>query len=412
MKMNRIVLLAAATALALAPLAPSGLPVPAGRGAPAGAGVRAVAVAVRVFDGGRFIGDLALQDFELSADGVPQTVEALYRVGKNAITRRDGNKDFLPFVGRRFTLLFQLFEYHPKIADAVRALFTEELRPGDSLEIQTPVRNYKLSDQAFAAKPPKVLADEMIDIIRNDINSGSMAYNSLMRELKRHIRAIGGSNTGGSVDTDSEGADVGLEMLLPRYREILQKLDVLRRVDSGQMIQYARTLKAQIGEKLVFYVYQREFRPELSPQAIDDIVGNNQEKFNVLGDVQEIFQTYQQSFAMDVPAMKEAFADSSANFNLLFMNKDPERIGLVVMREQNTDIFRAFADIAAATGGTVDTSQNPAAAFKNVLRAADEYYLLYFTPTAEAAGGAFHPLSIRVKDKNYKVVHRMGYFGS
>jgi len=83
----------------------------------------------------------------------------LYRVGKNAITRRDGNKDFLPFVGRRFTLLFQLFEYHPKIADAVRALFTEELRPGDSLEIQTPVRNYKLSDQAFAAKPPKVLAD-------------------------------------------------------------------------------------------------------------------------------------------------------------------------------------------------------------------------------------------------------------
>jgi hypothetical protein len=82
------------------------------------------------------------------------------------------------------------------------------------------------------------------------------------------------------------------------------------------------------------------------------------------------------------------------------------------MREQNTDIFRASADIAAATGGTVDTSQNPAAAFKNTLRAADEYYLLYFTPTPEAAGGAFHPLSIKVKGKNYKVVHRMGYIGS
>jgi hypothetical protein len=82
------------------------------------------------------------------------------------------------------------------------------------------------------------------------------------------------------------------------------------------------------------------------------------------------------------------------------------------MREQNTDIFRAFADIAGATGGTVDTSQNPAAAFKNVLRAADEYYLLYFTPTPETSGAAFHPLSIRIKGRNFKVVHRMGYLGS
>lgn len=402
--MRRGAVLALGTFLALAPLAPRADPAPSGPGS--------VAVAVRVLDGSRFVGDLGLPDFELSADGVPQRIEALYRISKNGIARRDGDKDFLPFVGRRFTLLFQLFEYHPKITDAVRALFTEELRPGDSLEIQTPVRNYKLSDQAFSAKPRKVLADEMIDIIRKDINQGSMAYNSLMRELKRHIRAISGSNTGGSVEIDTESSDLGLEMLLPRYREIIQKLDILRRIDSGQMIQYARTLKAQPGEKLVFYVYQREFRPELSPQALDDIVGGNQEKFNVLGDVQELFQTYQQGFAMDVPALKEAFADSGAKFNLLFMNKEPERIGRVVMREQNTDIFRAFADIAAATGGSVDTSQNPAAAFKNALRAADEYYLLYFTPTPGAAGGAFHPLDIRIKDRNFKVVHRMGYVGS
>ena len=400
---RRWMFLAVGTGLALAPLAPQTPSPNSGRGA--------IAVAVRVFDGGRFVGDLALRDFELSANGVSQTVETLYRVGKNAIARRDGDKDFLPFVGRRFTLLFQLFEYHPKIADAVRALFTVDLRPGDSLEIQTPVRNYKVSDQAFASKPRKVLAEEMIDIIRKDINSGSMAYNSLMRDLKQHIRAISGSNVMGSLETDADASDVGLELLLPRYREILQKLDVLRRIDSGQMIRYARTLKAQPGEKLVFYFYQREFRPELSPQAIDEIVGGNQEKFSILGDVQELFQTYQQSFAMDVPAMKEAFADSAANFNLLFMNKDPERISRVVMREQSTDIFRAFSDIAAATGGTVDTSQNPAAAFKNVLEAADEYYLLYFTPTREAAGGAFHPISVKVKDKNFKVIHRLGYFG-
>jgi hypothetical protein len=363
----------------------------------------AVPVAVRV------VGDLGLRDFELSENGIVRPLEALYRIDKNEIVRREGEKDFLPFAGRRFYLLFQLFEYHPKIAEAVRTLFNEGLRQGDSLEIQTPVRNYKLSDQALAAKPKKALADEMIGIIRKDISQGSMAYNSLMQELKRHIRAIGGANPMGSLESDTETEGVGLEMLLPRYREIVQKLDALRRVDSRQIVLYAQALKAQPGQKWAFYFYQREFRPELSTQALDEIVGNNQEKFNVLGDVQELFQTYQQNFAMDIPAMKEAFADSSVNFNLLYLNKEPERVARVVMREQNADIFRALADIAAATGGSVDTSQNPAAAFKSTLKAADAYYLLYFTPSAEGPVGAFLPLSVRIKDKSYKVIHRSGY---
>jgi VWFA-related protein len=402
--MKRISLLFLWTGLVLAPLLPQ-RPSPEAKRGP-------VPVALRVFDGGRFVGDLTLQDFELFENGVPQILEALYRVEKNAIARRDGERDFLPFVGRRFYFLFQLFEYHPKIADAVRYLFDEELRFGDSLEIQTPVRNYKLSDQAFAAKPMKALAEEMTELIKKDINQGSMAYNSLMRELKQHIRAIGGSNTMGGVEIDAETDEVGLELLLPRYREIVQKLDTLRRIDSNQMVLFAQALKKQPGQKLLFFVYQREFRPEINPQVISEILSNNQEKFNVLGDVQELFQTYQRGFAMDVPSMKEAFADSGTNFNLLFMNKDPERIGRIVMREQNMDIFRAFADIAAATGGTVDTSQNPAVAFKNALKTSDEYYLLYFTPSTPAASGVFRPLSVKVKGKDYQVVHRSGYFGN
>lgn len=49
-----------------------------------------VNVAVRVFDGGQFIDGLALKDFELLENGVPQRIDALFKVDKNAVTRQEG----------------------------------------------------------------------------------------------------------------------------------------------------------------------------------------------------------------------------------------------------------------------------------------------------------------------------------
>lgn len=388
------------------------LPLCAAAGSPAAQARRsAVPLVVRVFEGGRFVADLGIKDFAVSENGSPRPVEALYRIARNSILRREGDRDFLPFTGRRFYLLFQLFEYHPKIAEAVRALFDAGLLPGDTLEIQTPGRNYKLSALALDARPKKALADEMIDLIRRDISQGSMAYNSLMRELKSHVRAIGGASAGGSLESSADTDGLSIEMLLPRYREIVQKLDALRRIDARQIIRFAQEVKSQPGEKWAFYFYQREFRPELSPQALDDLIGGNQEKIGVLGDAQEIFQTYQQNFALEAPEMKEAFADAAVTFNLLYLNKDPERVARIVMREQSADIFRALAEIAAATGGLVDTSQNPAAAFRNALRAADDYYLLYYAPGDKAPAGAFLPLSVKVPNAGWRVVHRSGLLG-
>jgi VWFA-related protein len=370
-----------------------------------------ISVPVRVFDGGRFVDDLTIADFELGETGVPQKIEALYLVNKNAVERREGEQEFSPIVARRFTLLFQLFEYHPKLAEAIRYLFNEELRPGDTLEIQTPVRNYILSDQAFASVSKDVLAERMIDIVKTDIGSGSMAYNTIMRDMKKLIRAIGGANTMAGLETDTETEDIGLELLLPRYREILISLDALRRIDGEKIVRFARALKTQPGQKLVFFIYQREFRPEISPLVLNELLSANQDKFSIIGDLQELFLSHQQNFAADIPRMQKAFADSAANFNLLFMNKNPERMARIVMREQSEDIFRVLADIAAATGGIVDTSQNPATAVKHALKTADRYYLLYYFSSKTARDEAFRPLSVRVKGKDYKIVNRQGFFG-
>ena len=100
----------------------------------------AIPVAVRVFDGKQLVTGLALKDFEILEDGIPRPVEALYFVDKNAIERREAGPDSQPDVNRKFYLLFQLFEYHPKLAEAIKYLFDKEIVAGDSLEIQTPMK--------------------------------------------------------------------------------------------------------------------------------------------------------------------------------------------------------------------------------------------------------------------------------
>jgi VWFA-related protein len=92
------------------------------------------------------------------------------------------------------------------------------------------------------------------------------------------------------------------------------------------------------------------------------------------------------------------------------MHKEPERALGISMREQSEDAFNAFSQIAKATGGIVDSSQTPIAAFKNAINAAQSYYILYYSPADSKKDGKFKSIKVEVKNKDYKVTHRVGYF--
>jgi hypothetical protein len=368
-----------------------------------------VRVAVGVQESGHFVEGLKMSDFEVLENGAPRSVKAFFDVDRDSIIRQEGEAGFGTFVGRRFTLMFQLFEYHAKLADSIREIVEQEMRPSDSLEIQTPMRNYQLAAQALAGQPRRAIADRLIEIVRKDILAGNQSYNSLLGDLKKIVRSISGVNPMETLETDAETEDFSVELLLPRYRGVVQNLDALRKIDTEKIIEFARALKKQRGRKHVFFFYQREFRPELDPQVLSNLFAQNQDKSNILGDLQELFQTYRQNFTQDIPRMVNAFADSGADFNLIFLNRAPERVSRVVMREQSEDIFRAMSDVADATGGIIDTSQNPAAGVKTVLKTGERYYLLDFEAGTPNPAGAFNTISVRIKGKDYKVTHRSGY---
>jgi hypothetical protein len=186
-------------------------------------------------------------------------------------------------------------------------------------------------------------------------------------------------------------------------------METLRAVDESRLIAFARRMRSLKGQKLVFIVYQREFRPEISSQTLDTLVMDNQERPDILAALQTLFSMYQRPVNVNPEPVVQAFADSGMDFHFLFMNRQPERVSGITMREQSEDVYKMLSSAAEATGGGTDTSQNPAASLAAALRATEQSYLLLYAPSTAAPPGTFIDLKVRVKGKDYRVTSRSGY---
>jgi len=91
------------------------------------------------------------------------------------------------------------------------------------------------------------------------------------------------------------------------------------------------------------------------------------------------------------------------------------------MQEQSEDIYSAFREIALSTGGFMESSANPIYLFNRAVEASKNYYLLYYSPSNYLVyyspsnyleDGKFNKITVRVKGKKYRVVHRSGYFAN
>ncbi|GAF71422.1 unnamed protein product, partial [marine sediment metagenome] len=131
---------------------------------------------------------------------------------------------------------------------------------------------------------------------------------------------------------------------------------------------------------------------------------------NIMGGLQDLFQAYHRDIEFETDKIKEAFADSSILFNFIFMNKTPEIVSGIHMREQSEDVFSALSEAAKATGGVIDNSQNPAVGFKNALDTSQYYYILYYSPKDYTRDGKFKHITVKVKNKDYRIRHRVGYY--
>ncbi|MCK4556076.1 MAG: VWA domain-containing protein [Candidatus Aminicenantes bacterium] len=376
-----------------------------------------VSVSVRVLDGNQFVNDLSKDDFELYEDGKLQNIEALYLINKKNIVRQETLRGYYPSLARHYYLLFQITDYNPKLNDAIEHFIHNVIQPGDTLTIWTPQKRYNLTSDSLQTIPKEQISKEMQKIIRKDTQISASYYRELMRDLKRLVRAMSSTQASGRTGSISEmEADYTTHgtpgYLLTSYRETLQKIEELGTFNEANLIKFAGVLKRKEGENIVFYFCQREYRPEISSSTLAKMQSQFQDDPNIMGLLQELFQFYHKTAAFNEENIKNVFADSSILFNLIFMNKTPEFVSGMYMREQSEDVFEAFSKAAEATGGSVDTSQDPAIGFKNALDISDSYYLIYYSPRDYKSDGKFRQISVKIKNKNYRILHRAGYFAN
>ena len=377
-----------------------------------------VSVPVRVLDKGTFVANMTIDDFELYQDGILQKIDALYLVKDTAAERREANRDYDPLLSRTFYFLFQLTDWDPNLGSAMDYFFNEVFFPGDSLVIMTPERTFRLSPQAFATKSKEDTSKELVKILRKDIQLGNSRYNAAMRNLRRLVAEIrGASGISGQQSTPDQVVDAGfsdssmtLELLLPRYADAIQEMDDLRFVDQQTFLSFAGSLKKLPNQKNVYLFYQREFRPEINPTLLSEIQMNYQDRPAVLGKLSEIFDLYRRDNRFDGDMINQAFADSSLLFNFLFTDKIAERFAGIYMREQSEDIFKVFSEVANASGGVVENSQNLATSFKKAADISSQYYILYYSPADYVTDGSFKSIEVKVKGQNYSISNRKGYY--
>lgn len=385
-----------------------------------------IEVPVRVFKGSRFIDNLTIDDFEVYENGKLQRLEAVYLVKKKDIERKDEKKKFSPDTSRTFYLFFEITDYSPRIEDALHYFMQNVVLPGDSLVIVSPMKTYEMNPQALELKSNDEIVKELKSLLRKDAMIGSSEYRSSMTELTRITRAFAGVLTtqeegGRRLDQFSasefaeayeQDPELLLQILLENYRLTLERLEMLRYIDQPKLLDFARTLKDKEGQKYVFLFYQREYIPVLEPTLLMKIDSLFQSSSHITQNVASLFQMYRRDITFDVDWVNQAFADSSASIHFMFFTKPAQHVPGLRFEEHSEDIYSAFRQMATATGGITESSSNPFTLFRTAVESSENYYLLYYTPLNYKKDGQFKNIKIKVRDADYKVIHRAGYFAN
>jgi len=380
-----------------------------------------IEIPVRVFKGSNFIDNLTIDDFDVYEDGKLQRLEAVYLIKKKNIERKEEKRKFSPDISRTFYLFFEIVGYTPRLRDALDYFVQNVLAPGDTLFIVTPIKTYEMHSEALELKSKAEIVEELNGLLRKDAMIGSMDYRSSINELTRLTRAFSASLV--SEDDESRrliqdfpseyhGMDPTtlLETLVTNYRKVLEKLESLKYIDQSKLLDFAESLKNKDGKTYVFLFYEREFIPKIEPTFLARIVSLFQSDQHIVQGLADIFQSYTRQITFDIDRIKQAYADASTSIHFMFFTKPAEHIPEIRFEEHSENIYAAFREISKATGGITESSASPDFLFKQVADASENYYLLYYTPSNYKKDGQFKNIKVKVKNADYRVIHRAGYF--
>ena len=370
-------------------------------------GVINVEVPVRVFDGGKFVDDLTLKDFEVFENGVPQKIVALYLVRKAGIQKEEmaGPEAAKPAPKTKRTIVmqFEVVDPMPKLDEAVDFFFSEVLQPEDSLTIITPRTTYRFKPEALARLPRQQIAGQLKSKLRKDILAGATEYKRLLRDFQYVL-----------IRTDLD-PDLQLNMLQSILRQLRDRIGI----DEAGLRRTAQALKAMEGQKYIFLFYERELINSVSFGNFGWESLDQSERS--LDDMAQM--DLRRDLTFDPKVIKQIFSDASITVHFIYLTQSKINAGNLDTENQllgadlqakdlSSSLYMSFREMARATGGVSEASANPFASFRKAATAMENYYLLYYVPENYRADGKFKEIKVGVKGKRFQVTHRAGYFAN
>jgi VWFA-related protein len=380
-----------------------------------------IEVPVRVFKGDAFVDNLTIADFEVYEDGKLQDLDAVYLIRKTLIERREETTPRSPDTNRHFYLFFEMSEYDPKLRDALEYFVSEVLLPGDELFVVTPMKTYRMKSELLMAAGREKVFEQLLGLLKRDILIGNSEYRDVLDDLKSlaltMAGAVGLTATNAVSPMAADMFDAGAvfdvstttEEQLQTYTTLLSRLETIRQVDQAQIGAFAERLRGQSGRKEIFLFYQREFIPKLDDMILTAYQSVYNERPDIVQTVTGLFEFFKRETTLDVEGIRKAYADSGAAIHFLYLTRPAPKVPGVAMEEQSEDIFAPFREMSLATGGYMASTANLGAAMRSAVSAAENYYLLYYTPRDYVADGRFHTLEVKLKAGGVRASHRLGY---
>jgi len=373
-----------------------------------------IPVQVRVYSEGMFVDNLGLDDFELYEDGKRQRIEAVFHVREKGLTNLGPQASLVPDVSRSLLLFFEVADYTPGLRASVRYFVQEVIRPSDNLAVITPKHAYRLKSTALQNIPKAELIRQLDALVERDTLLSNPEYRASVAELNALTSMAVDPDSKSALDFEQEGeqalpSGMSWDAVITRYSSLLAAVEKLRKIDERHLLDYVEMLRYQEGQKLAFFFYQREPLPRIATRLLEDYFRLNQGRRDVIRTLTYMQDFHNRDFLVDEERLARAFASASILLHFVVFDM-PEMDGLIDIEARNlTDFYGRLEAISSLSGASFRRDLTAHELLKEALGRLDQYYLVYYTPSYYAGDGKFKSIEMRVKDRQYRLVHRAGY---
>lgn len=270
-----------------------------------------------------------------------------------------------PNVRSNYILIFQATEYDSKIGDAIDFFFKKILKPEDHLSIITPVNPYNFSPQTRQTYPIEKLIERTKDVLKRDITIGVANYQQILANMMQLVRDISGNMVSGADASASSSTALSsdLKSSLGQYRQLLENMRNLRKLNENLFMQLAGLFKKETGKNYLYIFYQKELRIIPNPNALQRLV----QSYEYKADATELFESDRDEAFLNTETVGMALKDASVTLNFIYLNKSGKTGGGMEYKEFSGDVYNALSKLATATGGFAETTSKPEAALKNAI---------------------------------------------